>query len=113
MKLSELEPRFVRYETRGGTEYNHMVESLTEAQGIEFLCPACFAKNSGSIGTHGIHVTFRNRGALDAQGSHGRTGSPSRWDVTGSSHADLTLTPSIDTTPSCTWHGHVTNGEIK
>jgi Family of unknown function (DUF6527) len=111
MKLTELEPRFVRYETRPDGQYLVHVP-LAAAQGIEFLCPVCFARNRGPVGTHLIEVTFADRGARPEQGSHGRDGQPTRWVVSGTGVADLTLTPSIDTTPGCTWHGFVTNGQV-
>lgn len=116
MNLTELEPEFVRYETRpdatGSREYTIPVATLADAQGIEFLCPVCFQKNGGAVGTHGVGVTFADRGATDAQGSHGRTGAPSRWQVSGTNVTDLTLQPSIDLTPTCSWHGYITNGAI-
>lgn len=137
MRLTELDPTFVRYETRietwdvvvgdhetwhdrgcptesrtGPREYAIPVATLTEAQGLRLLCPMCFGENGGPVGTHALEVTFHDRGAADEQGSHGRSGTPSRWYVSGVSYADLTLQPSIDLTPGCRWHGHITNGEV-
>lgn len=112
MTLAELEPRFVRYETREGRQWTIDVKSFAKAQGVEFLCPVCFAKNAGPAGTHLVGVTFADRGATDDQGSHNRKGEPSRWQVSGTTFANLTLQPSIDLTPGCTWHGYVTNGAI-
>ena len=119
MRLTELEPQFVRYVTQGHeeqfaegratpAEYLHHLDSLAEAQGIVFLCPTCIVKNSGTVGTHAIEVTFAGRGAQDHQGSHNRESKPSRWNVSGSGYSDLTLHPSVDA--GC-WHGFVTNGE--
>ena len=132
MKLVELEPVFVRFETRvetwtrcigsdwkhgdpvehvtGPREYSIRVSTLAEAQGIRFLCPACFTKNGGPVGTHGVEVAFHEREVLPNQGSHGSDGGPSRWHVAGDSFDNLTLTPSID--GGC-WHGYVTHGEIR
>lgn len=118
MRLTDLEPQFHRYETRPdppgapgfGGECMHHVDSLAEAQGIIFLCPGCFAKNGGAVGTHAIEVSFAGRGVQDHQGSHNRQGQPSRWNVSGAGYADLTLAPSVDV--DC-WHGFVTNGEIR
>jgi hypothetical protein len=135
MKLTDLDPHFIRYETRidtytvidgdhetwrargcptkevtGPREYSIRVETLAEAQGIRFLCPTCYAKNSGPVGTHGIDVAFHGRGVLDHQGSHNSKGEPSRWHVSGDGLENLTMTPSID--GGC-WHGHVTNGDAK
>ena len=123
MRLSQLEARFVRYETRphpsqaaGWTsEYLVKVDSLAEAQGIKMMCPACFIRNSGPIGTHWIEVSFAGKGVKDHQGSRDREGKPSRWDVSGAGYEDLTLRPSIlidQAKPACDgWHGFVTNGD--
>ena len=124
MRLIELEAEFVRYEERFegvphikpvggefGTPYHHtvlvIVDSLANAQGIHFLCPACYTKNGGRGGTHMVQVGFHGRGLKDSQSSHNREGKPSRWHVSGTGLADLTLDPSIDC--GC-WHGWVRRG---
>lgn len=106
MKLTDLEPQFLRHEAGG---INHHVDTLDRATGLFLLCPACFAKNQGPIGTHGLIVTFADHGVPDDLGSHNRKGEPSRWTVTGTGYADLSTQPSIDV--GC-WHGHITNGDI-
>lgn len=85
------------------------VDTLAEANQIWFLCPACFQKNSGAVGTHQVMVGFDGRGLLPHQSSQSRNGGPSRWAVSGTGYADLTLSPSIDC--GC-WHGYVRNGEV-
>ena len=129
MKLLDLQPHFVRYETRDeegtfvredGTHYQEVrpvhrarrVESLDDAQGVAFLCPLCFAANSGDVGTHWCEVSFENRGVLPDQGSHGKEGKPTRWQVSGTGLTDLTTQPSIQLEGGCAWHGFITNGEI-
>lgn len=120
MKLTELEPRFVRYERRyvNGVwgDYIPIAESIAEAQGIQFLCPSCFVRNNGAVGTHLIEVSFAGRGVADHQGSHNREGKPSRWTANGSGYSDLTTQPSIlidPAKPTCDgWHGYITNGEV-
>lgn len=116
MKLIELEPQFLRYET-SDHEFLRATDSLADAQGIRFLCPVCFIKNSGPVGTHGIEVSFAGRGVKDNQGSHNREGKPSRWNVTGTDYGDLTTQPSIlidPAPPACAgWHGFITSGEVK
>lgn len=114
MRLAELEPQFV-CATDVGYRY---ADTLTEAQGVWFLCPVCWRQNSGSIGTHGVLVWFRDRGVADDQAP-----GPGRWNVSGTGYQDLTLAPSIDigrgkdgTPTKCQnepgWHGHVANGEV-
>lgn len=126
MRLTELEPSFRIYleTTKGdpsikpaggdwGDDYPHTeihkVDTFALAQGIWFLCPACFKKNNGPVGTHVVEVGFESRGLLPKQSSHSRSGEPSRWRATGTGYDDLTLEPSVDC--GC-WHGFVRNGEV-
>jgi hypothetical protein len=51
MKLIELEPQFLK---RIDDSYEQYVDTIVEADGIQFLCPVCFIKNSGGVGTHSI-----------------------------------------------------------
>lgn len=100
MKLTELEPQFVRA-TESGTQD---VAALVEAEGVRFWCPACKGTDC-----HAVLVWFRDRGVpcMLVPG-------PGRWAVSGTGYHDLTLSPSVDLTrsrPSC-WHGFVTNGEV-
>ncbi len=134
MKLIDLEPRFIRYETkqelrdfivgdhetwqeRGqpvekrltDCEYHIYVDKLAEAQGIMFLCPKCFEQNKGIVGTHSIQVTFDGRNVLSHEGVQNKEG-PVRWQVSGNDYNDLTIQPSILLLSGCGWHGYVTNG---
>ncbi|HWG97193.1 MAG TPA: DUF6527 family protein [Nitrospira sp.] len=136
VKLTDLEPQFVRYETkdevrdfivgdpatwheRGNPveyrvrlcESKVYVNTLAEAQGIMFLCPVCFAANGGNVGTHSCEVTFEGRGALPSQGTQNKQG-PVRWNVSGDSYENLTTTPSIQLIGGCNWHGYITNGDV-
>lgn len=105
MKLTELEPRFMKYVDDSTSRF---VDNLAEASGVLFCCPLCFTKNGGNVGTHYVLAWFRDRGVPDAA-----TPGPGRWAVTGSGLADLTLAPSIHLTgPGCGWHGFVTAGEV-
>ena len=129
MKLIELEPFFIRYETRvesyevvsgdpdtwnqrgrpvivttGPRQYSHVVDSMNQAQGIRFYCPKC--RNLL------CEVTFANRGVSDSQGTHNSKGEPSRWDVSGNDFSNLTVRPSIlIEEASCGWHGYITDGK--
>lgn len=110
MRLAELEPAFVTYD---GDKISRIEGvSFDEAQGLWFLCPACFAKNGGNVGTHFVETTFRDRGTLPSQGSHNAKGEPTRWAVAGLNFGNLTLTPSVQIVGGCAWHGHVTSGAI-
>lgn len=95
----------------GGFEIWTMVpvEQLSEAQGIMFLCPLCFAKNGGPVGTHSVHVSFEGRNVPVEAGSNNDQGQPSRWNIIGGNGLDdLQLSPSIYTkTSPCQWHGYI------
>lgn len=137
IKLTELQPQFVRYESKietykvvegdqatwhergcptkevtGPRHYMASVSTFVEAQGIHFLCPKCFAANRGDVGTHWCQVTFEGKGVPPEMGCHDNTGRPTRWNVSGSGYGDLTVTPSIQILGGCAWHGFITNGEI-
>lgn len=94
------------------------VDSVAEADGIMFLCPACFAKNGGAVGTHSVLVSFEGRNVPDGAGSRGDGGKPTRWAVSSSSLDDLVLTPSIllgssqPVDQGCHWHGFVGSNGI-
>lgn len=95
----------------------HPAATLAEADQLDFLCPACFAKNGGAEGTHHVMVTFADRGVPDDAGSRGTEG-PTRWHASGTGLADLVLTPSIQLDASsppeqgCHWHGWVGSSGI-
>jgi hypothetical protein len=114
MRLQELNPQFVKHEMRDSVKIDVHVSDINIATGITFLCPVCFKKNNGSVGTHGITVTFRDRRVPDELGSHNKEGLPSRWAVSGTNYENLTLSPSIDISQDLPgeWHGFITNGEI-
>jgi hypothetical protein len=115
MRLTTLEPYFLRYEPRDGAIYHRMVESIVEAQGVMFLCPKCFETNKGNIGTHSVLCWSRSAGVPDSASP-----GPGRWKLVGSSLLDLTLDAdppntarSVLLTKGCGWHGFVTNGEVE
>lgn len=112
MRLRELEPEFLKI--TGEDTFRHYKEdgslySLSEADGVLFLCPVCFKTNSGPIGTHSVicwqpHVP-QNIGPV-----------PGRWSFSGTGLNDLTLTAgssSILLMGGCNAHFFITNGEIK
>lgn len=90
-------------------EAREPVTDLAQAQGMRFLCPACYAKNGGEVGTHGVLCWFAGRGVPDSLSP-----GPGRWVVSGTGIDDLTLSPSVHlTTSSCGWHGWVQNGSAR
>jgi hypothetical protein len=96
----------------------HPVETVSEADEVVFLCPLCFAKNNGAVGTHSVFVSFAARNTPDEAGSRDAEGKPSRWTASGQTIDDLVLTPSIaldvkrKPEEGCHWHGFVGSNGI-
>ena len=118
MKLTELEPELFRYEERietwntangpktGPRCYRVPVTTFAESHCVWFWCPKC---HSGQ--PHPIEVTIAGRGVPDHLGTHNKKGEPTRWNLSGDSFENLSLTPSVQLEAGCNWHGHVTNGD--
>ena len=106
MKLTELEPRWLRHSETGWFEHDDGTLTVATAQGIAFLCPRCFRAKNGPRGVETIAIWFRDRGVPPDE-----IPGPGRWTPSGTSFADLSLTPSINSGNEH-WHGFVTNGEI-
>ncbi len=126
MRLTELEPRWLQYRPEpvdptvfvdgvmhpsGIRILLPEVEALAHADGIEFLCPKCFAANGGPVGTHAVICWFEGKVPDDAEPK------PGRWNPTGSGFNDLSFVPgkkshSVLLLGGCAWHGFVTNGEV-
>jgi len=103
MNLRDLDARFLRMSDKGLRK----AATLSEAQGVVFLCPQCFTKNKGKVGTHSVVCWFRGRGVPDDLSP-----GPGRWDATGTSIDNLTLNPSVSLPdPGCGWHGWVREGD--
>jgi hypothetical protein len=131
MRLVDLEPFFLRHAVvkahegigrsmpDGTTQWGgfdvdsmHHVDTLVEAQGIWFDCPKCYAAaGNSSAGVHGVRCFFPGRGVPNHLGLNS-AGQPVRWNVTGNTFDNLSLTPSILLQGGCGWHGFITNGEV-
>jgi len=108
MKLRELEASFVKWRLPDSFQD---VDQLSEADGLRFLCPVCWERNSGPVGTHAILCWFTARVPPDL-----RPG-PGRWNPQGTGLHDLSFVPpgkpSVQLTAGCMAHFHIVNGEIK
>lgn len=106
MKLTELEPSFLK---RTGDRSHQMIDDMSQADGIMFLCPVCFVKNNGAVGTHSI-ICWNPSVPVNI------TPGPGRWSMHGTGYTDLTLTATQSsiwlTGPGCGAHFFITNGEI-
>lgn len=113
-RLREIDAQFLRRVVEPDGRVLHVkVDSIAEAQGVMFLCPLCFAKNGGRVGTHRVICWSRSRGIPDdAQPG------PGRWALDGTGIDDLTLNAdppktarSVQLLGGCAWHECVTAGE--
>jgi hypothetical protein len=110
VRLVELEPQFLKLAPEDGRQVHRYVQTLAEADGISFLCPACFASNGGKVGTHSVLCWFEDRVPDDL------TPGPGRWKPEGTGYDDLSFVPgkrsnSVQLVGGCNWHGFITNGE--
>jgi len=111
MKLLDLEPQFLKFMGDGSSKH---VDTLEEADGIIFLCPVCFQKNKGNVGTHSVLCWFVGKVPDET------VPKPGRWTPRGTGYGDLSFVDSpgysrsvLLTNPDgCHWHGFVTDGEV-
>lgn len=114
MKLTDLEPEFLRYDAadQDGTHTSYRrVGSIEEANGLQFVCPKCLTANGYErAGVHSVHCWCVGV-PLDV----GLVG-PGRWILVGTGFADLTLNApnsrSVQIIGGCAWHGFITNGDV-
>jgi len=105
MRLSELEPKFLKFIDE--TSYQR-TDTSEGADGLLFLCPKCFKANHGPVGTHSVlcwspHIP------------QSIYPSPGRWEMYGTGYDDLTLvagSSSILLQGGCNAHFFIKNGEI-
>lgn len=103
LRLIQPEPQFVR---APGPNSMLAVDTIQEAHGVVFLCPVCFLKNNGPVGTHRVVCWARDRG------TPAEAAPKARWAMSGSCLDDLTLSPSVNLPGGCAWHGFVKNGKV-
>jgi hypothetical protein len=105
VNLRDLNARFLK---RDDSHHFHFVETLNEANGVEFLCPKCFKANGGASGTH-LVICWSPSVPQDTSPT------PGRWEMHGSGIGDLTLvagSSSVLLKGGCCAHFFVRGGEI-
>jgi hypothetical protein len=106
MRLTELEPELLKVvDARSWTTEG---VTLATADGVSFLCPACFRTNGGPVGTHHV-ICWRPR--VPPAQSPG----PGRWEFRGASLDELSLvagSSSVQLTSGCRAHFLVQSGRI-
>jgi len=104
--LNALEAEFIRHV--GGGRMLH-VGSLSEADGVMFLCPKCHKENDGPVGTHRVVCWFVGKVPDDISPK------PGRWNPSGTGLDDLTFVEpgavSVAILGGCRWHGFVRQGD--
>lgn len=105
MKLTDLEPEFLKVIDE---KTRQTVDTIEEADGIDFLCPKCFKDNGGNVGTH--HVL-----CWKPQVPQTVSPKPGRWNMLGKGFDDLTLkagSSSVVLNGGCCAHFFIREGEI-
>lgn len=101
MRLTDLKPQLIVSTGLGYSSIGH----IPLADGLEFLCPQCFANNNGPVGTHRI-ICMRPHVKDHWSG-------PGRWELGGGSYDNMSLvTGSVRLEGGCFAHFLVQNGEI-
>ena len=83
-------------------------KTFGEAEGLMFLCPTCYVRNSGSVGTHYVLCWSPNV-------SQEWNPTPGRWELVGTGLDDISLvadSSSVALQGGCGAHFFVTNGLI-
>jgi len=109
MRLIDLSPELLQYHTEGFRTFHRHVDTLSEANGVRFLCPRWFKDNGGPVGTHSIICWDPSVPQIARPG-------PGRWSMVGTGLHDLSLvagSSSVLLTDGCRWHGFVENGLVR
>ncbi len=108
MKLIDLDPQFLKNLDDVTSQY---VDTIAEADGIQFLCPVCWKKNGGPVGTHVIHC-------WNPSVPQTKTPKGGRWNLVGTGFHDLSLVAGSSSVliknedGTEHWHGFVKSGEV-
>src|SRR5229473_7713335 len=106
MRLRDLDAKFLK---REDSHHFRFVATITEADGVKFLCPKCFAVNGGPVGTHAV-ICWAPSVPQDTNPT------PGRWELVGTDIDNLTLragSSSVLLKGGCGAHFFVQNGAIE
>ena len=107
MRLSELRPSFLKYNTEHSWQ---RVETIEEADGVMFACPICFTnKGNTLVGAHSI-ICWEPSVPAEVHPK------PGRWNLVGTNFEDLSLingSSSVLLEGGCGAHFLVKNGNIE
>lgn len=112
-KLRDLDASFVKITKRSKDghvmQYKEVGDKLKRADGIKYLCPVCFWKNGGKVGTESCLHWFTDKVA------DGAYPGPGRWNPVGTSIDDVTFGPPGSYSVRLTghWHGYIEHGTVR
>jgi len=98
MRLTELDPNFLHYAPDATRCF---VDQLARANGVIFLCPVC-------QGSKAHYILCWTAAVPQTEAPHG-----GRWTLSGSSLADLTISPSVALVDGCRAHFWVQDGLVR
>lgn len=108
MRLLDLSPQLLK--RIDDTHFRSDVESLAEADGVQFLCPKCMETNPDGIGVHSIICWSPNV-------SQTTQPTPGRWNLVGTGLHDLSLVAGSSSVllpgEGCGAHFFIRNGMIE
>ena len=111
MKLTELDPDFIKINDFIHDQNFKIVKDVKEADGIMFYCPVCLANQQKGADIH-VHSIICWQPKVPSN-IHPN---PGRWNLVGTSFEDLSLingSSSVYLQGGCKAHFFITNGEIK
>lgn len=107
--LRELDGKFLKLSE--DNSQSSIVDFLSDADGVMFLCPKCFKANKGKVGTHSVICWFVGKVPDEVSPHSGR------WNPSGTGLDDLTFVEpracSVKLIGGCEWHGFVKNGSAE
>jgi hypothetical protein len=112
MRLTELEPSFVKFNVERNDGSGTRIDDINEADGIMFVCPLCL-KNQ-AMHRPGVHSVICWEPSVPPHVGP----KPGRWNFSGTGYEDLTLTAGSSSIllpggpGKCGAHFFITNGEI-
>lgn len=103
-KLTELSPQWI--------------DEAGVKMGILFTCPHCMTQRLfvpfTKMKVSEQYALLAFNGIPEDQLHHIAVGNPNQaWQQNGKGFSELSLTPSVDASPSGCWHGFITDGEIR
>lgn len=107
MRLTELEPKFLHFESIESKTYG-LTDDITQADGVMFVCPQCYAAQ-GRPGSHSV-ICWSPKVPPEVSPQ------PGRWNLVGTGYEDLSLvagSSSVLLMGGCNAHFFVEQGNVR